>query len=145
MDALTAASPRRSFADRLAAGFRASPLSIFLIAALNTGIALALWIDDPRPFWHPLLTVQVYGLDFGSAGLRLLETLPHVGAIVDGDDSERVARLLGMIRSIIDERTERFGAVRAGSIAEYRTISGSNDEPRILQRATDQWEIAVRR
>lgn len=76
--------------------------------------------------------VQVYGLDFGSAGLRLLETLPHVGAIVDGDDSERVARLLGMIRSIIDERTERFGAVRAGSIAEYRTISGSNDEPRIL-------------
>jgi sensor histidine kinase YesM len=61
MDALTAASPRRSFADRLAAGFRASPLSIFLIAALNTGIALALWIDDPRPFWHPFVTVQLSG------------------------------------------------------------------------------------
>jgi len=76
--------------------------------------------------------VQVYGLDFGSAGLRLLETLPHVGAIVDGDDAERVARLLAMIRTTIDERTERFAAVRAGTIAEYRTISGSNDEPRIL-------------
>ena len=76
--------------------------------------------------------VQVYGLDFGSAGLRLLETLPHVGAVVDGDDSERVSRLLAMIRGIIDERTERFGAVRAGSIAEYRSISKNNDEPRIL-------------
>jgi sensor histidine kinase YesM len=34
---------------------------ILLIAAINTGIALVLWIDDPRPFWHPLVTVQIYG------------------------------------------------------------------------------------
>jgi sensor histidine kinase YesM len=61
MDALTAPSPRRGLAERLGAGFRASPLSIFLVAALNTGIALALWIDDPRPFWHPFVTVQLYG------------------------------------------------------------------------------------
>ena len=25
------------------------------------GIAAVLWIDDARPFWHPLLTVQLYG------------------------------------------------------------------------------------
>lgn len=61
MDALTAAPPRRGLAERLAAGFRAAPLTIFLIAALNTGIALALWIDDPRPFWHPFVTVQLTG------------------------------------------------------------------------------------
>jgi len=35
---------------------------LLLIVAINTGIAAVLWIDDPRPFWHPLLTVQVYGL-----------------------------------------------------------------------------------
>jgi len=36
--------------------------TLLLIVAINTGIAAVLWIDDPRPFWHPLLTVQVYGL-----------------------------------------------------------------------------------
>ena len=35
---------------------------MLLLVAINTGIAAVLWIDDPRPFWHPLLTVQVYGL-----------------------------------------------------------------------------------
>lgn len=45
----------------LAGGFRASALSVLLIAAINTGIAAVWWIDDTRPFWHPLLTVQLYG------------------------------------------------------------------------------------
>jgi sensor histidine kinase YesM len=29
---------------------------------VNTGIAAVYWIEDPRPFWHPLVTVQCYGL-----------------------------------------------------------------------------------
>jgi len=32
-----------------------------LIGAINTSIALVLWIDDPRPFWHPFVTVQLNG------------------------------------------------------------------------------------
>src|SRR5436190_24344585 len=42
-------------------GFRVNWQSLLLIAAINTGIALVLWIDDMRPFWHPLVTVQLYG------------------------------------------------------------------------------------
>ncbi len=45
----------------LLAGFRASWITVLLIAAINTGIAAVLWIDDPRPFWQPLVTVQLYG------------------------------------------------------------------------------------
>ena len=45
----------------LLAGFRFNWSTFLLIAAINTGIALVLWIDDVRPFWHPLLTVQLYG------------------------------------------------------------------------------------
>ncbi|MEO8485607.1 MAG: histidine kinase [Betaproteobacteria bacterium] len=45
----------------LARGAKASWVTIALIAAINTGIAGVLWIDDPRPFWHPLVTVQIYG------------------------------------------------------------------------------------
>jgi DNA segregation ATPase FtsK/SpoIIIE, S-DNA-T family len=31
--------------------------------------------------------VHVYGLDFGAGGLSMLESLPHVGSIVEGSDS----------------------------------------------------------
>lgn len=76
--------------------------------------------------------VHVYGIDMGAAGLRMLEALPHVGAIVDGDDTERVTRLLAMLRETIEQRAERYAAVRAGSIAEYRDLAKAPDEPRIL-------------
>ncbi|HVE49369.1 MAG TPA: histidine kinase [Casimicrobiaceae bacterium] len=37
-------------------------MTLALILAINTGTALILWNNDPRPFWHPLVTVQIYGL-----------------------------------------------------------------------------------
>jgi signal transduction histidine kinase len=43
-------------------GLRFSWTTLLLILAIDTGIALVLWIGDPRPFWHPLLTTQCYGL-----------------------------------------------------------------------------------
>jgi sensor histidine kinase YesM len=52
---------RSPLVEALLRGTRASWLSIALIALINTGIAGVNWIDDPRPFWHPLLTVQIYG------------------------------------------------------------------------------------
>src|SRR5512143_1205123 len=47
---------------RLRAGLRFSGSTLLLILAIDTGIALVLWIDDVRPFWHPLLSVQLHGL-----------------------------------------------------------------------------------
>jgi S-DNA-T family DNA segregation ATPase FtsK/SpoIIIE len=76
--------------------------------------------------------VHVYGIDFGASGLQMLEELPHVGAIIQGDDEERVIRLLRTLRALIDERAKKFAAVRAGSIAEYRELSGESEAPRIL-------------
>src|SRR5215211_5123624 len=55
------ASQNSTVVQPLLAGFRASLTTILLLAAIFTGIALVLWIDDPRPFWHPFITVQVYG------------------------------------------------------------------------------------
>ena len=63
MTTLAAPSPpREGVLAALARGFRARPLTLALIVAINTGIALILWNNDPRPFWHPLLTTQIYGL-----------------------------------------------------------------------------------
>jgi S-DNA-T family DNA segregation ATPase FtsK/SpoIIIE len=75
---------------------------------------------------------QVYGIDAGSRGLSLIEDLPHVGSILDGDDTELVARLLQDLRSTIDERAERYAKVKAGSISEYRTLADRPDEARIF-------------
>lgn len=75
---------------------------------------------------------HVYGLDFGARGLQMLEPLPHVGSIINGDDSERVQRLLRQLREMIDERATRYAAVNAGSIVDYRTAANDADEPRIL-------------
>ena len=76
--------------------------------------------------------VHVYGLDFGSGGLSMLERLPNVGSVVDGADTERVARLLGRLREVVTERSGRFAQAQAGSITEYRARSGRPDEPRVL-------------
>jgi S-DNA-T family DNA segregation ATPase FtsK/SpoIIIE len=75
---------------------------------------------------------HVYGLDFGARGLQMLEPLAHVGAIVTADDTERIERLLRTLRQTIDERAARYAAVNAGTVDDYRRLSGNADEPRIL-------------
>ena len=74
---------------------------------------------------------HVYGIDFSTAGLALLEPLPTVGAIIDGADQERIARLLSQLTATLDERAARYAKARAGSIGEYRAATGA-DEARIL-------------
>ncbi len=54
--------PRAAILPALARGFRMRLPTLALIVAINTGIALVLWSNDPRPFWHPLVTTQIYGL-----------------------------------------------------------------------------------
>ncbi|MCW4384917.1 FtsK/SpoIIIE domain-containing protein [Salinibacterium sp. SYSU T00001] len=76
--------------------------------------------------------VQVYALDFASGGLRMLEALPHVGAVIGADDTERVGRLIRMLREMIDDRVLRYGAVRASTVAEYRALASQPKEPRVL-------------
>ncbi|WP_341358127.1 FtsK/SpoIIIE domain-containing protein [Georgenia sp. M64] len=76
--------------------------------------------------------VHVYALDFSSGGLAPLEALPHVGAVIDGDDTERVQRLLATLRDLVEERSARYAAAHASTVAEYRERTGSPDEPRVL-------------
>jgi S-DNA-T family DNA segregation ATPase FtsK/SpoIIIE len=75
---------------------------------------------------------HVYGLDLGAGGLAMLEDLPHVGAVITGDDHERIARLLRRLRRVVEERSARYAKVRAATITEYRELAGAPDEPRIL-------------
>lgn len=75
---------------------------------------------------------QVYGIDCGSGGLSMLENLPHVGAVISGDDEERITRLMRRLTGLLDERSARYAEVRASTIDEYRRIADRPDEPRII-------------
>jgi DNA segregation ATPase FtsK/SpoIIIE, S-DNA-T family len=88
--------------------------------AISTGISPG---DGP---------VHVYGFDFGSGSLRMLEPLPHVAAIVDGDDDERIGRVLRRLTEIVEERSQKFARVHASNISEYRSLAGDPSEPRIV-------------
>jgi S-DNA-T family DNA segregation ATPase FtsK/SpoIIIE len=93
--------------------------------------------------------VHVYGLDFASGSLRMLEALPHVAAIIGADDEERIGRVLRRLISVLEDRARRFTRVNASTITEYRRV-GNPDEPRILLLVDaigpfrDQYEHATR-
>jgi S-DNA-T family DNA segregation ATPase FtsK/SpoIIIE len=74
--------------------------------------------------------VHLYGLDFAGGALADLDRLPTVGAVVPGDDGERVARLLRLIGGIVEDRGPRMKAARADALARYRQSHPC--EPRIL-------------
>lgn len=75
---------------------------------------------------------HVYGLDFGSHGLSMIEVLPHVGSVIAGTDHERVSRLITWLREEVDARAVRYAAANAATITDYRRLAAAPDEPRIL-------------
>jgi len=75
---------------------------------------------------------QVYCLDFSARGLDMLACLPHVGAVIAGDEGDRVRRLMRTLLATADDRARRYAAVRAGTITEYRRLAGAPAEPRIF-------------
>ncbi|MGM1028809.1 MAG: FtsK/SpoIIIE domain-containing protein [Actinomycetota bacterium] len=93
---------------------------------------------------------EVYGLDFGSGSLRSIERLPHVGSVIEGDDVERVQRLLRSIDRELDRRARAFAAADASSLGEFRTIA-EPDATRIFVLVDNfpefrkDWEIQTAR
>jgi S-DNA-T family DNA segregation ATPase FtsK/SpoIIIE len=75
---------------------------------------------------------QVYGIDFGARGLASLETLPHVGAVIGGDDHERIIRLLNRLRALVEDRAVRYSSVQAGTVEQYRVLAGQPEEARMV-------------
>ncbi|GGH42956.1 FtsK/SpoIIIE domain-containing protein [Microbacterium album] len=94
--------------------------------------------------------VEVYGIDFASGALGVLDRLPHVGSIVDGDDAERIQRLMRTLARELDRRSAAFASVSAASLSEYRELADPS-MPRILLLIDNypefkkEWEIAAGR
>jgi len=74
---------------------------------------------------------HVYGMDFASGALGVLEKLPHVGSVIDGDDAERIQRLMRTLDAEMDRRSELFAAASAANLSEYRDLADPQ-MPRII-------------
>jgi S-DNA-T family DNA segregation ATPase FtsK/SpoIIIE len=75
--------------------------------------------------------LHVYGLDFATRGLTPLAELPHVGAIVGGEDSERVERVFALVRKALERRKALFARAGVFSLPEYNATA-ETPEPRLL-------------
>jgi S-DNA-T family DNA segregation ATPase FtsK/SpoIIIE len=76
--------------------------------------------------------LQIYGLDFATRGLRVLEELPHCGSVVTGDDEERTARLFTFLRTTLERRKALFADRGAFTLSELRRTAPEAATPRIL-------------
>jgi DNA segregation ATPase FtsK/SpoIIIE, S-DNA-T family len=85
-----------------------------LLRALATSAAMAASPSE----------LQIYGMDFATRGLKPLEALPHCGGVISGDETERVIRLLGMLRAEAERRKKLLAASGAATVGEHAAARG---------------------
>jgi S-DNA-T family DNA segregation ATPase FtsK/SpoIIIE len=76
--------------------------------------------------------LNLYGLDFATRGLKVLEVLPHCGSVITEDDEERTARLFAVLRSTLAERKALFAERGVFSLSELRRVTPEETVPRIV-------------
>jgi DNA segregation ATPase FtsK/SpoIIIE, S-DNA-T family len=64
--------------------------------------------------------VHIYALDCGTGALLPLTSLPHCGAVITRDQTDRIERLLGRLHSEISRRQQLLAAGGFAGIAEQR-------------------------
>lgn len=69
---------------------------------------------------HSPVDVNFYFLDFGSAGLRVFESLPHTGAVIRLNETKRIARLFVWLMSEMDQRRQWLDSCGYATLLEYR-------------------------
>jgi len=94
----------RPLAERLAAGFRnLTWKNVGLVAAVNAAIALALWTEDPRPYWHPFITAQCFGFVIAYC-VRVASPWDHPTPIRRIAAAVAVGAVLGMVLATVVKR-----------------------------------------
>ncbi|MBT2451868.1 cell division protein FtsK, partial [Streptomyces sp. ISL-43] len=84
--------------------------------------------------------VHVYGIDCGSNALLPLVRLPHVGAVVNRDEPDRVRRLIDRLLKEISRRQQLLAMEGASSAAEQRAAAAPEDRLPWMVLLLDSWE-----
>ncbi|WP_298748590.1 FtsK/SpoIIIE domain-containing protein [uncultured Serinicoccus sp.] len=84
--------------------------------------------------------VHVYGVDCGNNALLPLQALPHVGAVVLRDQTDRMERLVGRLRALISERQQLLAQEGYADVAEQRAAVPQEERLPYVLVLFDRWE-----
>jgi len=75
--------------------------------------------------------INIYAMDFGNWGMKSLEGLPHVGGVANGNENEKIEKLVSMLDQELNFRKNAFSLEGVGSVEVYREVIGK-DMPYIV-------------
>jgi DNA segregation ATPase FtsK/SpoIIIE, S-DNA-T family len=88
----------------------------------------------------PPADVHVYAIDCGTGALQPVAGLPHCGAVVGRDQTERIERLIGKLRAEIMRRQQLLAAGGFAGLAEQRARAAAADRLPWMLLLMDWWE-----
>ncbi|MCW8379540.1 FtsK/SpoIIIE domain-containing protein [Streptomyces justiciae] len=89
---------------------------------------------------HSVADVHMYGIDCGNGALNALTRLPHVGAVVGRNQTERVVRLINRLKAEMDRRQNLLADKGFADIGEQRASVAEDERLPHIVVLLDRWE-----
>ncbi|MFF0190080.1 FtsK/SpoIIIE domain-containing protein [Streptomyces sp. NPDC005244] len=89
---------------------------------------------------HSAADVHLYGIDCGNGALNALTRLPHCGAVVGRNQTERVVRLIARLKGELTRRQDLLADAGFADIGEQRAAVPEGERLAHLVVLLDRWE-----
>ncbi|KAB1986938.1 FtsK/SpoIIIE domain-containing protein [Streptomyces triticiradicis] len=89
---------------------------------------------------HSAADVHLYGIDCGNGALNALTRLPHCGAVVGRNQTERAVRLITRLKGELTRRQDLLADKGFADIGEQRAASAEDERLPHIVVLLDRWE-----
>ncbi|WP_406468885.1 FtsK/SpoIIIE domain-containing protein [Streptomyces hirsutus] len=89
---------------------------------------------------HSVADVHLYGIDCGNGALNALTRLPHCGAVVGRNQTERVIRLVNRLKGELSRRQDLLSDKGYADIGEQRAAAAEGERLPHIVVLLDRWE-----
>ncbi|MEU6070403.1 FtsK/SpoIIIE domain-containing protein [Streptomyces sp. NPDC047082] len=89
---------------------------------------------------HSCADVHLYGIDCGNGALNALTRLPHCGAVVGRNQTERVIRLVNRLKGELGRRQDLLAERGYADIGEQRAAAPEDERLPHIVVLLDRWE-----
>ncbi|MEG3628933.1 FtsK/SpoIIIE domain-containing protein [Streptomyces poriticola] len=89
---------------------------------------------------HSTADVHLYGIDCGNGALNALTRLPHCGAVVGRNQTERVVRLVNRLKGELSRRQDLLAEKGFADIGEQRAAVAEDERLPHIVVLLDRWE-----
>ncbi|MFF3983569.1 FtsK/SpoIIIE domain-containing protein [Streptomyces sp. NPDC001797] len=89
---------------------------------------------------HSWADVHLYGIDCGNGALNVLTSLPHCGAVVGRNQTERVERLMARLSGELTRRQEILAGQGFADIGVQRAVVSEDERLPHIMLLLDRWE-----